>query len=86
MCLQRWLSSWIAFVVLWCANYIIYWTSHDATIIAIVEFIIPLLLIPLLASAYAEANTEGQRMIRVSISTTGLSGRGSNLVVALIGC
>ncbi|XP_064597182.1 uncharacterized protein LOC135463710 [Liolophura sinensis] len=64
MCLQRWLSSWIAFVVLWCANYIIYWTSHDATIIAIVEFIIPLLMIPLLASAYAEANTEGQRMIR----------------------
>ncbi|GAB1597620.1 uncharacterized protein LOC115210894 isoform X1 [Argonauta hians] len=62
--LQRWLASWIVLIVLWCANYIIFWMSHKATLLGIVEFLLPLLLLLLVASAFAEANAEGQRMIR----------------------
>ena len=64
-CLQRWLASWMAFVVIWCADYVIYWLSHPPNILGIMEFLSPLVLLLLLCSAYAEANGEGQRMIRV---------------------
>lgn len=62
--LQRWLASWIVFIVVWCGNYIIFWMSNKATLPGIVEFILPLLLLLLISSAFAEANAEGQRMIR----------------------
>ncbi|XP_014781119.1 uncharacterized protein LOC106876890 isoform X1 [Octopus bimaculoides] len=67
--LQRWLASWIVLIVLWCANYIIFWMSHKATLLGIVEFILPLLLLLLISSAFAEANAEGQRMIRCMCPT-----------------
>ncbi|XP_033726648.1 uncharacterized protein LOC117316219 [Pecten maximus] len=63
-CLQRWLASWILFVLLWCGDYILYWISHDAIIWEVVECTIPLLLLLIVCSAFAEANGEGQRMIR----------------------
>ncbi|XP_045181195.2 uncharacterized protein LOC123540328 isoform X2 [Mercenaria mercenaria] len=63
-CLQRWLASWIAFVGLWVGDYVIYWLSHSPDLVDILEFVAPMLLILVLCSAYAEANGEGQLMIR----------------------
>lgn len=62
--LQRWLASWIVFIVVWCGNYIIFWMSNPPTLLGIAEFLLPLLLLLLISSAFAEANAEGQRMIR----------------------
>ncbi|CAH1772979.1 unnamed protein product [Owenia fusiformis] len=62
--LQRWLSSWVMFIMIWSINYIIFWISHEATLLGIIEFIIPLFLLPLIASAFAEVNMEGSRMLR----------------------
>ncbi|KAK7502854.1 hypothetical protein BaRGS_00005803, partial [Batillaria attramentaria] len=61
--LQRWLASWITFVVIWDGYFVIYWTSHQASLIGILEFIVPLILLLLLCSAYAEVNAEGQRLL-----------------------
>ncbi|XP_074656904.1 uncharacterized protein LOC141910086 isoform X2 [Tubulanus polymorphus] len=62
-CLQRWLASWIAFVTLWSALYIIWWLKNRPSFYDIAEFIIPLLMLPLICSAYAEVNFEANRMI-----------------------
>lgn len=64
--LQRWLASWIAFVVIWDSCFIIYWTKHNASLLGIVEFMVPLFLLLLVSSAYAEVNAEGQRLPVVS--------------------
>ncbi|KAK3087919.1 hypothetical protein FSP39_012441 [Pinctada imbricata] len=69
--LQRWFASWSIFMFIWCADFIVYWLSNSATIIDILEFSIPLMLLFILTVAYAECNGEGQRMIRVfSFSVT----------------
>ncbi|WAR16344.1 hypothetical protein MAR_030938 [Mya arenaria] len=44
-CMQRWLASWMAFVVIWCADYVIFWLSHSPNILGIMEFIAPMLLL-----------------------------------------
>ncbi|CAC5388598.1 unnamed protein product [Mytilus coruscus] len=62
--LQRWLGSWIFFVLLWISDYVITWLSHSAKIFSILQCILPLFMLLLLASAFAEVNGEGQRMIR----------------------
>ncbi|KAK6167417.1 hypothetical protein SNE40_021451 [Patella caerulea] len=62
--LQRWLSSLISFILIWCADYIMYWTTHSATLTGILQFILPLLILLIICSAYAEVNSEGQRMLR----------------------
>ncbi|XP_071109466.1 uncharacterized protein [Haliotis cracherodii] len=62
--LQRWLSSWIAFIFIWCADYIIFWANHSATLTGILQFVFPLLVLLLICSAYAEVNAEGQRLIK----------------------
>ncbi|KAK7091847.1 hypothetical protein V1264_009475 [Littorina saxatilis] len=62
--LQRWMASWIAFVLMWDAYFVIYWTSHDATVAGILQFIVPLLILLLVCSAYAEVNAEGQRLLK----------------------
>ncbi|KAL4217621.1 hypothetical protein ACF0H5_022363 [Mactra antiquata] len=63
-CLQRWLASWLAFVGVWCADYVIYWLSHSPDVLGILQFVAPMFLVLVLCSAYAEANGEGQVMIR----------------------
>ena len=63
--LQRWLGSWIFFIILWISDYIITWLTHDADVLSILECVLPLFLLGLLSSAFAEVNGEGQRMIRV---------------------
>lgn len=64
LAMQRWLASWIGFVVLWSATYIIYWLSHTTTVIGMVEFAIPLTLLGLISSAFAEVNNEGKRFVQ----------------------
>ena len=68
-CLQRWLASWIAFVVLWLGDYVIYWLNHKPDLSEIIEFTVPVLILLIISSAYAEANGEGQNMIRVGSCT-----------------
>lgn len=68
--LQRWLGSWIFFISLWISDYIITWLTHQADILSILECILPLFLLGLLSSAFAEVNGEGQRMIRCICPTT----------------
>ncbi|KAL8574815.1 hypothetical protein ACOMHN_031922 [Nucella lapillus] len=67
--LQRWLASWIAFVVIWDGYFIIYWTSHGANLVDIVQFIVPLFILILLCSAYAEVNAEGQSLLKTICPT-----------------
>ena len=47
---------------------LVYWLSHTPTWSGVLMFIIPLLLLPLLASSYAEVNYEGAKIIQVSSS------------------
>lgn len=63
--LQRWMASWIAYIILWCGDYILYWISHHSTVLDILEFLIPLALLFITTSAFAEVNFEGERMIQV---------------------
>ncbi|KAK3605309.1 hypothetical protein CHS0354_003955 [Potamilus streckersoni] len=61
-CLQRWFSSWIAFVVLWCGDYALTWmnTKKSIPVLDMLEFFVPVLILLLLFSAYVEVNGEGQ--------------------------
>lgn len=67
---ERWLCSWIALIVLWSALYLLYWLDNTAGLYDIIEFIIPLILLPLVCSAFAEVSNEGKRVQRVSILFT----------------
>lgn len=62
--LQRWLGSWIFIICLWISDYIITWLSKKADVFSILECVLPLLLLGLMSSAFAEVNGEGHRMIR----------------------
>ncbi|XP_013380973.1 uncharacterized protein LOC106152049 [Lingula anatina] len=64
LAMQRWLASWIFFITLWSANYVIYWLSHPATIAGILEVALPLCLLPLVCSAFAEVNNEATRLVK----------------------
>ena len=66
-CLERWLFSWSMFIIIYCADYIIYWISYKAQLVGIFQCVIPLALLFLLSAAFAQANGDGQRMIRVII-------------------
>ena len=63
--LQRWMSSIIGLITTWSAIRLVYWLSHTPTWSGVLMFIIPLLLLPLLASSYAEVNYEGAKIIQV---------------------
>ncbi|XP_012943021.1 uncharacterized protein LOC106013003 [Aplysia californica] len=67
--LQRWVASWISFVLLWCVLYIVYWISHSAHLAGILQFLTPLLTLALLTSAYAEVNFEGERLLKCILPT-----------------
>ncbi len=43
----------------------VYWLSHTPSLYGIFMFILPLLLLPLLASSYSEVNYEGAKIIQV---------------------
>lgn len=59
--------SIIALVVMWLAMNLIIWLTYNPSLIDLANFFLPLTLLPLLASAYAEVNQEGQRLLKVCI-------------------
>jgi len=67
--LQRWMSSWISFTIIWLAKFVLIWLDHTTTYIELAQFALPLLLLLILCSAYGEANSECSRIIQVGIPT-----------------
>ena len=65
--LQRWMSSIVGMISAWSAIRMVFWLSHAPSWDGVVMFIVPLLLLPLLASSYAEVNYEGVKVIQVNI-------------------
>ena len=64
--LQRWMMSIISFVLLWSALFVIYLTNTSINWLSLFEFIVPLVILFLLTSTYAEVNFEGSRIVRVN--------------------
>merc|ERR1711915_967098 len=56
---QKWMGSIVAMVSTWSAIRCAFWFSNAPTWYGIFMFLIPLLIIPVLSSAYAEVNYEG---------------------------
>ena len=52
-------------ILFWSTMRIVYWLSHSPTLYGVLSFILPLMLLPLLASAYAEVNYEGIKVLQV---------------------
>jgi len=67
--LQRWMSSIVALVITFSSIRMVYWLSHSPTWYGVYMFISPLLLLPLLASSYAEVNYEGVKIIQSILPT-----------------
>ena len=47
-------------ILFWSAVRIVYWLSHTPTLYGVLSLILPLMILPLLSSAYAEVNYEGK--------------------------
>eukprot|EP00092_Neocalanus_flemingeri_P021440 GFUD01023246.1.p1 GENE.GFUD01023246.1~~GFUD01023246.1.p1 ORF type:complete len:436 (+),score=65.88 GFUD01023246.1:156-1463(+) len=62
--LQRWMSTIVGLVCAWTAIRLAHWLSHTPTWYGVLMLIMPLLLIPLLASSYAEVNYEGVKAVQ----------------------
>jgi hypothetical protein len=81
MALQRWMTSIVFVMLTFSAIKMVYWISnpptwyldlllgfaHSLSRYGVYMFMTPLLLLPLLASSYAEVNYEGIKVIQVSI-------------------
>jgi len=67
--LQRWMSSIVGMITAWSAIRMVYWLSHSPSWDGVAMFIVPLLLLPLLASSYAEVNYEGVKVIQSILPT-----------------
>ena len=64
LALQRWLTMWIVFILFWAAMFLVQLSSTEASIVDIVQFVLFIVVVPLLCSAYGEVNYESKRMIR----------------------
>ncbi|PIK41607.1 hypothetical protein BSL78_21542 [Apostichopus japonicus] len=64
LALQRWMACWILLILSWSLVYLLYWISHEASIIDMLKFCLPLFLLPLVCSGVTEVNSEGQRVSR----------------------
>jgi len=62
--LQRWMVLFFSICMTWTVAYLSYWLTHAPNLLDVVQFVIPLVLIPLIGSAYAEVNYEGKRMLK----------------------
>ena len=62
--LQRWMSTIIGLVCAWTAIRLGHWISHTPTWYGVLMLIMPLILIPLLTSSYAEVNYEGAKAVQ----------------------
>eukprot|EP00088_Acartia_fossae_P008537 TRINITY_DN14087_c0_g2_i1.p1 TRINITY_DN14087_c0_g2~~TRINITY_DN14087_c0_g2_i1.p1 ORF type:complete len:116 (+),score=0.13 TRINITY_DN14087_c0_g2_i1:1-348(+) len=63
------MSSIILLISAWTAIRMVYWLSHTASLYGVFMFILPLLLLPLLASSYAEVNYEGIKVLSTILPT-----------------
>ncbi|CAG0920961.1 unnamed protein product [Notodromas monacha] len=61
---QQWLMSVIGLTICWTGIHLVYWLRHSPSVYQLGELFIPVLLLPLLTSNYAQVNTEACRMIR----------------------
>ncbi|XP_072175959.1 uncharacterized protein [Diadema setosum] len=61
-CIQRWLLSWIVLLIFWSVVYLLYWISHEASIIDMFLFLLPLAILPLLCAGPTEVNGEGHKV------------------------
>ena len=59
--------SIISMVAMWIAINLVFWLNYEPTLVDVVNFFLPLLLLPLLTSSYAEVNQEGHRLPKVNI-------------------
>ena len=62
--LQRWMSTLVGLVCAWTAIRLAHWLSHTPTWYGVLMLIMPLLLLPLLSSSYAEVNYEGMKAVQ----------------------
>ena len=60
-------------IMFWSVLLIVKWLTKTPTISGVLSFIFPLLMLPLLASAYAEVNYEGLRVLQVGYQPLDLS-------------
>lgn len=67
--LQRWMTSILGLVTAWSAIRMVIWLSHTPSLYGVCMFILPLMLLPLLASSYAEVNYEGVKVIQSILPT-----------------
>jgi len=66
---QRWMCFVTVTVLFWSAIRIVYWLSHTPTLYGVFSLILPLFILPLLASAYAEVNYQGFQVFQSIIPT-----------------
>lgn len=71
---QRWMCLITISIMFWSAVRIVYWLSHTPTPCGVLALILPLLLLPLVSSAYAEVNYEGQQVLVNILPTAERSG------------
>jgi len=64
MAFQRWMCVLTVAVLFWTATRLVYWLSHSPSLHGIFALILPLSLLPLLASSYAEVNYEGVKVLQ----------------------
>jgi hypothetical protein len=69
--LQRWMSTIVLLVCAWTAIRLAHWLSHTPTWYGVLMLIMPLVLIPLLTSSYAEVNYEGAKIVQSIFPTEG---------------
>lgn len=51
--------------VMWLAMNLIAWLNYEPKLIDLANVFLPLMLLPLISSAYAEVNQEGLRLLKV---------------------
>jgi len=66
---QRWMCFVTVAVLFWSAIRLVYWLSHTPTLYGVFSLILPLFVLPLLASAYAEVNYQGFQVFQSIIPT-----------------
>jgi len=66
---QRWMCLVTMTVLFWSAIRIVYWLSHSPSLYGVLSLILPLSILPLLASAYAEVNYQGIQVFQSILPT-----------------
>ncbi|XP_064080856.1 uncharacterized protein LOC135197733 isoform X2 [Macrobrachium nipponense] len=64
LALQRWVVSVVSLVIIWLTMNLVMWLTYDPSLLDLANFFLPLALLPLLSSAYAEVNLEGARLLK----------------------